>query len=83
LFNIYYFSSITSSTAPKLTGNLNGLPKDIFSYSHENFYECVEKTYGTDLSELLSFQAVRNGANLLSASRDAPNPIPVKSKIWI
>jgi hypothetical protein len=83
LFKIYYFSSITSSTAPKLTGNLNGLPEDIFSYSHEKFYDCVEKTYGTNLSELLSFQAIRNGANLLSASRDAPNIIPVKSRSWI
>jgi hypothetical protein len=55
---------MTSSTARELTRNLNGLLEDIFSYSHEKFYEFVEKTYGTDLSELLSFQAIINGANL-------------------
>ncbi|CAF3202458.1 unnamed protein product [Rotaria sp. Silwood2] len=62
---------MTSSTATETTVDVNGLPEDIFSYSHEIFYEFITEKYDADLSELLTFQAIRNGRHLLSkASAD-------------
>ena len=45
-----------------------GLPDDILSLSHADFYEFVEREYGFDLAELLRFQSIRNGIHLLDAS---------------
>jgi hypothetical protein len=61
---------MTSSTVPEITVNQNDLPEDIFSYIHEKFYGFIKEKYGADLSELLTFQAIRSGAHLLSASAD-------------
>ena len=48
----------------------NGLPEDIFSYNHDQFYDYIKQTRGDDIAELFSFQAIRNGTHLLASSRD-------------
>ena len=45
-----------------------GLPDDILSLSHADFYDFVEREYGFDLAELFRFQSIRNGIHLLDAS---------------
>ncbi|CAF3933151.1 unnamed protein product [Rotaria sp. Silwood1] len=59
-----------SSIVSEATENNNDLPADVFSYNNDRFYQFVEEKYGADIAELLSFQAIRNGAHLLSTSCD-------------
>ena len=37
-----------------------GLPDDILSLSHVDFYDFVEREYGFDLADLFRFQSIRN-----------------------
>ena len=46
----------------------SSLPDDIFSYSNEQFYDFIKKSYGDDLHDLFSFQSIRNGLHLLKTS---------------
>lgn len=58
-----------SSTVPEKR-KINGLPDDIFCYNSDQFYAFVKKSYGDDLAELFSFQAIRNGLHVLNTSPD-------------
>lgn len=46
------------------------LPENIFDLNNEQFYNFLANTYGNDLAQLISFQAIRNGQHLLEATID-------------
>lgn len=50
--------------------NSNILPNDFFRYNEKQFYEFLEHSYGNDIAQLFSFQAIRNGLHLLNTTVD-------------
>lgn len=58
------------STTIQNTFAKSRLPENIFDLNNEQFYDFVAATYGSDLAQLLSFQAIRNGQHLLEATID-------------
>lgn len=46
------------------------LPENIFDLNNDTFYDFVATTYGNDLAQLMTFQAIRNGRHLLEATID-------------
>ncbi|CAF1486386.1 unnamed protein product [Adineta ricciae] len=63
---------MSSSTAPasQVTENIHDLPEDIFTYNDEKFHNFIKQRYGSDLAELLKFQAITNGTLLVNTSCD-------------
>jgi hypothetical protein len=59
-----------SSSALSRNINQNDLPDDIFNYNNQRFYDYIKQSYGDDLADLLSFQAIRNGLHLVETSCD-------------
>lgn len=54
----------------KSSENSNGLSDDIFNYNHNEFYQFMKETCGTDLAELFSFQATRHVTHLRGTTYD-------------